>query len=905
MKFFLLFVSTAAVLLHAPQAAWGQAPPPLGAAASFALFTAVGEVKNAGPTIVNGNIGTNAGAFSGFPPGTINSGNALVTTTLTTQAATDVQTAYGYFSANIPCVTSLVVYGGAPAVTLLPGSYCVTGATTLAGTLILDAGGVANAKFYLRVVGGSLTTAANSQVVLVGGATADNVYWQISGGAANLGQNSTMQGTLLVDGAISMDEGTTLVGRGLSRGGAILPTSTPSFISTFSLPTVNSTSWLGTANGGLNTDWYTAANWSKGVPTSALEAIVPTDTTPYPVIANGSAVAQSLIIGSTASLTQAGGTLDVLNTIDNSGTISATGGTVALSGAVAQGVGGSGSTQFWNLTVANNAGASQTGALSVHGVLTLASGGLGTNGQSLTLLSDILGTALVVQSTGNAVTGPVTVQRYIDASGNIGTSGYRHYSAPVSNATVASLNTTARDGSFSPVVNSLYNNAVTTNGVTPYPSVYSYDQSRLANATTGTNLSAFDKGYASPADVTDPLTVGQGYTVQIGNTEKVQFTGPLNNGNLTLGGLLRGAEAEAGWHLVGNPYPAPLDWSTVSGSQLTDVDAAVYVFQSTEAYQGRYTSFTNSVGAGNGLIASGQGFFVRTSTAGTTGSIALTNDNRATTFDAAPKFQRLTAETRPVLRLSLGLGAQAATVATAKDEAFVYYEPGATAGYDGQFDAYKLANPSGYYLSTAAQVPAGTPELGLSISGRSPLASASASEVVPVWLSVPAGSYSLTATSLVNFATMAGGTSVQLRDALTGTLTNLATTPSYSFEVAANAPSTGRFSLLFGAATPLATAPSAALSQSLATLYPNPAAAGEVTLAVTGLPADVRSVEATLVNALGQVLSHYTLAAAQGAARTGLPTTGLAGGVYLVRLRAQNAQGQAVGSLPAQRLSLR
>jgi hypothetical protein len=287
------------------------------------------------------------------------------------------------------------------------------------------------------------------------------------------------------------------------------------------------------------------------------------------------------------------------------------------------------------------------------------------------------------------------------------------------------------------------------------------------------------------------------------------------------------------------------------------------------------------------------------------GSIALTNDNRATTFSATPKFQRLAAETRPTLRLSLGLGTQAATVATTQDEAFVYFEQGATAGYDGKFDAYKLPNPSGYYLGTAAQVPANTPELGLSINGRTPRVTASASDVVPVWLSVPAGSYSLTATSLVNFASMAGGTSVQLRDALTGTLTNLASTPSYSFQVAANAPSTGRFSLVFTSASPLATASSAALSQSLATLYPNPTETGEVTLAVTGLPADVRNVEATLVNAVGQVLGRYTLPAAQGAARTSMPTTGLAGGVYLVRLRAQDAQGQPVGSLPAQRLSLR
>ncbi|WP_191906327.1 ice-binding family protein [Hymenobacter baengnokdamensis] len=899
-------MSTAVVLLHVPQASWAQAPPPLGVAASFSLFTAVGEVKNAGPTIINGDIGTNAGAFSGFPPGTVN-GNIHVADTYSTQAATDVQTAYGYFSAHIPCATPLAIYGGTPAVTLTPGSYCVSGATTLAGTLILDAGGVSNAKFYLRVIGGALTTAANSQVVLAGGATADNVYWQISGGAVNLGQNSTMQGTLLVDGAISMDAGTTLIGRGLSRSGAILPSSTPTAVSTFSLPVVSTTSWLGTAQGGVSTDWYTAANWSNGVPTSTLAAVVPTGTTPYPVIANGSAAAKSLTIGLTASLTQAGGTLDVKNTIDNSGTISATGGTVTLTGTTAQGIGGSGSTQFWGLTVANSAGASQTNAISVHGILALTSGSLSTNGQSLTLLSDVLGTALVVQSTGNVVNGNATVQRYIDASGNIGTSGYRHYSSPISNATVASLNTRPSGGSFTPVVNPSYNTAVTSTSVTPYPTVYGYDQSRLADATKGTNLSAFDKGYVSPTapDLSDPLVVGQGYTVQLGNTEKVQFTGPLNNGNLTIGGLQRGSQADAGWQLLGNPYPAPLDWNTVSNSQLTGVDPAVYVFQSTEAYKGRYTSFTNNVGAGNGLIATGQGFFVRASTAGVTGSIALTNANRVATFATTPAFQRTASETRPLLRLSLGLGSKPATIATAQDEAFVYYEQGATAGYDGKFDAYKLANPSGYYLGTAAQVAAGTPGLGLSISGRSPLASASASDVVPVWLSVPAGSYTLTATSLVNFAAMAGGTSVQLRDALTGTLTNLAATPSYSFEVAANAPGTGRFSLVFGTASALATAPATMLSQPLATLYPNPAEAGEIALAVTGLPADVRSVDATLVNAVGQELAHYAVPAAQGAAHTSLPTTGLAGGVYLVRLRAQNAQGQLVGNLPAQRLSVR
>lgn len=84
--------------------------------------------------------------------------------------------------------------------TLLPGSYCVGGATTLAGMLILDGNGDPNAKFFLRVTG-ALTTGENSTVVTQNGASASNMYWQI-GGMVTLGRKSVMQGTLLVDGAI-------------------------------------------------------------------------------------------------------------------------------------------------------------------------------------------------------------------------------------------------------------------------------------------------------------------------------------------------------------------------------------------------------------------------------------------------------------------------------------------------------------------------------------------------------------------------------------------------------------------------------------------------------------------------------------------------------------------------------
>lgn len=216
----LLFMTTAFALLSFPKASSGQAvAPALGAASSFALFTAVGAFDNVGPSVVKGDIGTNAGAFSGFPLGVV-TGNTHIADTYSTQAATDVQTAFTHMS-NIACVVPLALYGGpvsSPQV-LTPNSYCVGAATTLAGNLILDGQGDPNALFFLRV-SGALTTGEESTVTVINGASLNNVYWQVTG-RVDLGRNSTFRGTLIVDGAINLVEGATLLGRGLTRAGAI------------------------------------------------------------------------------------------------------------------------------------------------------------------------------------------------------------------------------------------------------------------------------------------------------------------------------------------------------------------------------------------------------------------------------------------------------------------------------------------------------------------------------------------------------------------------------------------------------------------------------------------------------------------------------------------------------------
>jgi hypothetical protein len=669
---------------------------------------------------------------------------------------------------------------------------------------------------------------------------------------------------------------------------------------------VTSTTWTGASS----TDWFTPSNWTAGVPTATVDATIPAGTVFSPSIASSTATTQSLTLNSGATLNQSGGTLDVRANLTNNGTFVPTGGTVVLgttASSNAPNILGISRIRFWNLTVNSNGVLLSTpfGA-SVRRLLTL-NGALVTQSNQLVLESDASGTAMVVNaSSAGFVLGSATVQRYIDASGNTGTSGYRHYSAPVGGATVSSLSTSSYGGSFTAQVNAAYNMANPNQlSLAAYPNVFGYDESKIAGS-PAVSFTDFDKGYQSPANLSDPLTVGRGYTVQIGNSEKVQFTGPLNNNAQTITGLTYAAAgtsgaASAGWALVGNPYPAPLDWRTVgtaTGSSLNGVDGAAYVFQSTSAYSGRYASFTNNVGAGTGLIASGQGFFVRASTPGTTGSITLTNANRVTSY-ASPAFQRTAAETRPLLRLSLGLGSQPATVATAQDEAFVYFEAGATAGYDGKYDAYKLANPSGYYLGSATPGPA---PLGLSIDGRAPLATATITEI-PLWVSLPAGSYTLTATELLNFATLAGGTQVQLRDAQLGTLTDLATAPSYSFSVAANAAYAGRFRLVFRPGSTLAALPGTALAQASATLYPNPAASA-TTLSVNDLPAAIASLQVEVVDVLGRVVSRHTLPVRAGSATQRLATDQLGSTLYLLRLTALDAQGQAQGTLPTQRLLL-
>ncbi|MGI4759153.1 MAG: carbohydrate-binding protein [Janthinobacterium lividum] len=528
-------------------------------------------------------------------------------------------------------------------------------------------------------------------------------------------------------------------------------------------------------------------------------------------------------------------------------------------GTVAQTTGAGLPGQVRSLTVNNAAGLTLSQALNISQLACLQSGNLATGGQAFTLLSSADGTALL-DNTGGVVVGAGTMQRAI--TGGAAGPAYRHFSSPVAGATVASLTTTG----FAPTFNAAYNTSATPGMVVPFPTVFGYEESRLS--TTTSNYGAFDKGWFSPAGASDGLQPTRGYSVNAPATAApVSFTGTFNNATQNSGALIRGTDADAGWQLLGNPYPSPLDWSTVTAAQRPGLDAALYVFQSTGQYAGTYRSYANGIGS-TPLIAAGSGYFVRVSTAGTPGAVNLTNANRVTTFGAQPAFGRLAADTRPQLRLLL-------SGAGGTDEAFLYLENGATASPDAQYDAAKLVNPSGLNLAFLA---GGLP---LAINGLAPLASAEV--VVPLAVQAPAGgSYTLRAAELAGF----GAATVYLRDAQAGTQQALAAGSSYAFTLTSAMAGAGRFSLVLRPAAALAA--QASLSAATVSLYPNPAH-GRFTVQLPPL-AGQREVRASLLNALGQVVLARTIALTPAGATAEISATALAVGVYTLRLQTDTQQ---------------
>jgi hypothetical protein len=221
-----------ACLLFSVSNTFGQTPN-LGACEPFAIFSAVGAIDNVGPTFIYGDVGTNAGAFNGFPPGTVN-GTIHVADVVSAQAAIDVEILYDYFS-QLSCGSTISENLGNNQ-RLMANVFCIEMASTLSDTLILDGGNDANSMFIFKI-NGAFTTSVYSVILLENMAQAKNVFWQING-LFSLGDFSEFKGTIITDGANSLLSNSVIEGRILSRAGAISLASNEVIMnfSDFSLP---------------------------------------------------------------------------------------------------------------------------------------------------------------------------------------------------------------------------------------------------------------------------------------------------------------------------------------------------------------------------------------------------------------------------------------------------------------------------------------------------------------------------------------------------------------------------------------------------------------------------------------------------------------------------------------------
>jgi hypothetical protein len=620
-----------------------------------------------------------------------------------------------------------------------------------------------------------------------------------------------------------------------------------------SIGAANAYTWLGA----VSTAWSNPANWScNAVPTATTNATIPAGLSLYPVAGAGS-TAQNVTIASGAALTLSG-QFTLTGNLTNNGTFTPNTNAFVCGGTTAQTLGGTGQLRFYDLIINNAAGATLTSAIGVQHMLTLTSGNL-ASGNNLTLLSDANNTAMVVNPAGGGVvTGTATMERFIMGAG---AAGYRHYSSPMQTgtATVQAFADDVPGFNVNPDYNTQGNTAM------PFPTLFQYDESRLTAA-----LPTFDQGWLVPGATAD-LTPGRGYSVQTLPGTVVDISGTLASASVSYP-LSRAPLADAGWHLLGNPFPSPLDWDQVPA--VAGVGRAMYVFVPSGPYSGTYRSYVGGIGQNGGTkdLAAMQGFFVRATAAA---SLTLPAAARPSAY-LNPGFNRTaTATTRPLVRL------QAQSATGPADETVVYFDPAATAAFDADFDAYKVQLNGNGAPSLWSQ--AGTD--GLSINALPNLATVPS---IPLGVRVgQAGSHTLSATELLN---LPPGTEVWLEDRALGTRQNLTLTPAYTFSMSPGY--TGqRFYLWLQPSGILSTATGAL--QAATHLYPNPTTS-TTTLEMAGLTG-TGSVQLEVLNTLGQVVLKRSAQPRAGILREELDLTNLAAGVYSVRVH--TAQGTVVKRL--------
>jgi|GEM_PF-2179002 len=492
-------------------------------------------------------------------------------------------------------------------------------------------------------------------------------------------------------------------------------------------PPCNSFVWTGGSAG-----WDTPANWCTGaVPGENDDVLIPTGVSVMPAI-NGTVTCRNLTIQTGASLTAiAGTTLTIKGDWTNNGTFTATGGTVVFSGTTAQTL--TGATTFHDLTIDNPAGVTLTSATNVKGALLLLNGSLNSNG----LLTIDLANGYISGAGAGSITGNITVKRAVTGS------GWHYLSAPLGSGTAGDYADNLQLGG---------GRYYTYDETNPDPN---RDMGWVEVTNAGTALT---KGLAIKTAGNTTFDVTRAYDHALSPS--------LNSAALTNTGDYGDISTANGWHLVGNPFPSPLDWDSPALGK-NELASAIYFYNAAAGKNTSYASGVSTNGA-SATIPAMQAFWVKA----TGPNASLTFAKAARSGNTSQSFFR-TAALSNVLKLSLtgknGLS----------DETVIRLAEQATEGLDADYDALKFNNPSpGVNLYTQS--------VGKNLSINSLLLGEATSKeaftkMVPLYLDLPrAGQFMLTGSGLDGFD---AAVAVILEDTLTGARVNLKEQSGYPFTV--------------------------------------------------------------------------------------------------------------------------
>lgn len=432
-----------------------------------------------------------------------------------------------------------------------------------------------------------------------------------------------------------------------------------------------------------------------------------------------------------------------------------------------------------NISVLNDAGVNVEGTVNLTGSVTLNSStdvfdadGTSNNG-TLTLLSTgdnpAVDATIATIPSGATFQGNVTVQRYMSGEGY---RMYRYISSPVTNATVANwqddFSITGAFTGYSTRDPSNNSSIVCGYRLGTSASMFTYNESTQAYAAYPTTSSSA------------ALVPGVGYAALVRNCSSptiIDVRGPINQGNIspTITYNTSGSNAAMyGYNLVGNPYPSALDWESASWT-MSNISSVMAISDNSSGSL-VYQYFDNTDGSADDFIALGQAFWVRAT--GASPSLTFSEDVKAPQGSSYSFYRKAT----PVLdRLTITV-----TNGSITDKAFVKVNPAAKSSLDN-FDGPKLENTL-FDISTLS-----SENIPMAINAVEAITCGSAVKIN--LKDFTAGSYKL------NFqgAGLVQEYEMVLTDKYTGTVTNVTTSPDYTFVVDNNTASKAadRFELTF------------------------------------------------------------------------------------------------------------